>query len=60
MKRLDTPEKIDGRAIFGMDVKIPGLLTAVVARPPVFGGKVKNVNTEKAKGGPRGEGRGSD
>jgi isoquinoline 1-oxidoreductase beta subunit len=52
MKRLDTPEKIDGRAIFGMDVKIPGLLTAVVARPPVFGGKVKNVNTEKAKAVP--------
>jgi isoquinoline 1-oxidoreductase beta subunit len=52
MKRLDTPEKIDGRAIFGLDVKIPGLLTAVVARPPVFGGKVRNVNTEKAKAVP--------
>jgi len=52
MKRLDTPEKINGRAIFGLDVKIPGLLTAVVARPPIFGGKVKNVNTEKAKAVP--------
>jgi len=52
MKRLDTPEKINGRALFGMDVKIPGLLTAVVARPPVFGGKVRNVNTEKAKAVP--------
>ena len=52
MKRLDTPEKIDGRALFGMDVKIPGLLAAVVARPPVFGGKLKNVNTEKARAVP--------
>src|SRR5436309_968669 len=33
-KRLDTPEKITGRAQFGMDVRFPGLLSAVVARPP--------------------------
>jgi isoquinoline 1-oxidoreductase beta subunit len=52
MKRLDTPEKITGRAVFGMDVKIPGLLTTVIARPPVFGGKVKNVNTDKARAVP--------
>src|SRR4029079_4840450 len=39
MKRLDTPEKITGRAQFGIDVRFPGMLTAVVARPPVFGGK---------------------
>jgi isoquinoline 1-oxidoreductase beta subunit len=37
-KRLDTPEKITGRARFGIDVQFDGLLTAVVARPPVFGG----------------------
>lgn len=48
-KRLDTPEKINGSAIFGLDVKIPGLLTAVIARPPVFGGKVKSFNADKAK-----------
>ena len=49
MKRLDTPEKTSGKAIFGIDVKIPGLLTAVVVRSPVFGGKVKSFNSQKAK-----------
>ncbi|HMH57234.1 MAG TPA: molybdopterin cofactor-binding domain-containing protein, partial [Gemmatimonadales bacterium] len=48
-KRLDTPEKITGRAQFGMDVQFEGLLTAVVARPPVFGGKVKSLDDTKAK-----------
>ena len=43
-KRLDTPEKITGRAQFGMDVQFPGLLTAVVARSPVFGGTVKSFD----------------
>jgi isoquinoline 1-oxidoreductase beta subunit len=49
VKRLDTPEKIDGSGIFAMDVKIPGLLTAVIARAPVFGAKVKSFNADKAK-----------
>lgn len=49
VKRLDTPEKINGTGIFGLDVKIPGLLTAVIARPPVFGGKLKSFNADKAK-----------
>src|SRR3989441_809500 len=48
-KRLDTPEKITGRAQFGMDVRFPGLLTAVVARPPVFGGKVSSFDATAAK-----------
>src|SRR5256712_3166855 len=48
-KRLDTPEKITGRAQFGMDVRFPGLLTAVVARPPVFGGKVRSFDATAAK-----------
>src|SRR5262249_49597957 len=43
-KRLDTPEKVTGRAIFGADVRLPGLLTAVVARAPVFGAKVKSFS----------------
>jgi isoquinoline 1-oxidoreductase subunit beta len=41
-RRLDTPEKIDGSAIFGIDVRMEGLLTAVVARSPTFGGRVKS------------------
>ena len=51
-KRLDTPAKTNGSAVFGMDVKVPGLLTAVIARPPVFGGKVKRFDSEKAKAVP--------
>jgi isoquinoline 1-oxidoreductase beta subunit len=47
-KRLDTPEKITGRAEFGMDVHFPGLLTAVVARAPVFGGTVKSFDARQA------------
>ena len=48
-KRLDSLEKISGRAEFGMDVRLPGMLTAVVARSPVFGGKVRSLRAEKAK-----------
>jgi isoquinoline 1-oxidoreductase beta subunit len=47
--RLDIPEKVNGSAIFGMDVKLPGLLTARVVRCPVFGGKVASFNGDKAK-----------
>lgn len=49
VKRLDTPEKINGTAVFGMDVKVPNLLTAVIARPPVFGGKAKSFSAYKVK-----------
>jgi isoquinoline 1-oxidoreductase beta subunit len=52
MKRLDTPEKITGRAQFGIDVRFPGMLTAVVARPPVFGGTVKSFDAGAAKAVP--------
>jgi isoquinoline 1-oxidoreductase beta subunit len=48
-KRLDTPEKINGKGMFGLDVSLPGMLTAVIARPPVFGGKVKSFDARGAK-----------
>jgi len=48
-RRLDTPEKITGKAQFGMDVRMPDLRTALVARSPVFGGKVKSFDASKAK-----------
>lgn len=48
-KRLDTPEKINGQAKFGMDVQFPGLLTAVVLRSPVFGGKVRSFDAAKTR-----------
>ena len=47
--RLDIPEKVNGSAVFGMDVKLPGLLTARVVRCPVFGGTVASFNGNKAK-----------
>jgi isoquinoline 1-oxidoreductase beta subunit len=50
--RLDTPDKTNGKAIFGIDVNLPGMLVAVVARSPVFGGKVKSFNADKAKATP--------
>jgi isoquinoline 1-oxidoreductase beta subunit len=46
--RLDTPAKVNGTAEFGLDVHLPGMLTAVVARPPVFGGKVVKVDASEA------------
>ena len=49
IKRLDTPEKTGGKAIFGIDVRVPDMLTAVIARPPVFGGKVKHFDASKAR-----------
>jgi isoquinoline 1-oxidoreductase beta subunit len=48
LKRLDTPEKTNGKAVFGLDVNLPGMLTAVVARPPVFGAKLKTFDAAKA------------
>jgi isoquinoline 1-oxidoreductase beta subunit len=47
--RTDTPEKVDGSAVFGIDVKVPGLLHAAVARCPVFGGSVIRYDDTKAK-----------
>lgn len=47
--RLDTPAKTRGQAQFGVDVQLPGLLVAVVARCPVFGGKVKSVDDTEAR-----------
>ncbi|HEX4853420.1 xanthine dehydrogenase family protein molybdopterin-binding subunit [Arenimonas sp.] len=47
-RRLDTPEKITGRAVFGIDVQFDGLKTAVVARAPVFGGSVKSFDATAA------------
>jgi isoquinoline 1-oxidoreductase subunit beta len=49
-RRLDSPEKVNGKAGFGIDVRFPGLRTALVARSPVFGGKVKSFDAGKARG----------
>jgi len=47
-KRLDTPLKVNGAAEFGLDVYVPGMLTAVVARPPVFGATIEKFDAKKA------------
>ncbi len=51
-KRLDSPAKVDGSAVFGLDAKVPGLLVAQVARPPVFGGAVGQVDATAARAVP--------
>lgn len=48
-KRLDAAAKINGTATYGIDVQFDGLLVAVVAHPPVFGGKVKSFDDSAAK-----------
>jgi len=52
VKRIDTPSKVDGSAAFGLDVRRPGMLYAVVARCPVFGGKVSSFDDSKARSVP--------
>ena len=47
--RLDTPDKVTGRALYGIDAKVPGMLIATVQRCPVFGGKVASFDATKAK-----------
>jgi CO/xanthine dehydrogenase Mo-binding subunit len=47
-RRLDTPEKVNGKAKFGIDAMIPGMKFATVAACPVFGGKLKSVDDSKA------------
>jgi isoquinoline 1-oxidoreductase beta subunit len=49
MARLDTPSKVNGSAVFGIDVKIPGMLIAAIAHCPVFGGKVASCDATRAK-----------
>ncbi|HEX4642773.1 MAG TPA: xanthine dehydrogenase family protein molybdopterin-binding subunit, partial [Candidatus Acidoferrales bacterium] len=48
-KRLDTPLKVNGSAQYGIDVRQPGMLYAVVTRCPVFGGKVASFDATKAR-----------
>jgi len=48
MPRLDTPDKVSGAAVFGLDVRVPGMVYAAVARCPVFGGRVQSFDPAPA------------
>jgi len=48
-KRLDTPAKVNGTAVYGIDVRPPGVKIATLAQSPVFGGSVKSVDDTAAK-----------
>jgi isoquinoline 1-oxidoreductase beta subunit len=48
-KRLDTPSKVNGTAVYGIDARPPGVKFATLAQSPVFGGRVKSVDEAKAK-----------
>ena len=47
-KRLDTPSKVNGTALYGIDVRLPGMKIATVAASPVLGGKVVGLEENKA------------
>ncbi len=47
-ERLDIEPKVDGAAQFAMDIRLPGMLTAMVARPPCFGGSVASFDAAQA------------
>jgi isoquinoline 1-oxidoreductase subunit beta len=50
LKRLDTPDKVVGKTIYGIDVKLPGMLNAAIKDCPVTGGKLKSYDEAKIAG----------
>src|SRR6266540_2366029 len=50
--RLDTPAKVDGSAVFGIDVNVPGMLIASIERSPVLGGRLKRLDADRTKAMP--------
>ena len=49
LKRLDTPDKVNGKVVYGIDAMLPGMKFATLAQCPVFGGKVGKVDDRAAK-----------
>jgi isoquinoline 1-oxidoreductase beta subunit len=49
LKRLDTPDKTNGKAVYGIDAMLPGMKFATLAACPVFGGKVGKVDDSAAR-----------
>jgi isoquinoline 1-oxidoreductase beta subunit len=50
IKRLDTADKVNGRKVYGFDLKLPGMLNAAIKESPVFGGKVKSFDAAAVTG----------
>ncbi len=50
LKRLDTADKVVGKHMFGIDVKLPGMLIAAIRDCPVNGGKVKSFDASRVEG----------
>src|SRR5262245_57596208 len=48
-KRLDTPAKVNGTAVYGLDVRPPGVKIATLAQSPVFGGRLKRMDDAAAR-----------
>jgi isoquinoline 1-oxidoreductase beta subunit len=52
LKRLDTADKLTGKQVYAIDVKLPGMLNAAIRDCPVLGGKVKSFDADKVTGLP--------
>jgi isoquinoline 1-oxidoreductase beta subunit len=52
LKRFDTPDKADGKVIYGIDAMLPGMKFATLAASPVFGGKIAHVEDTASKAVP--------
>ena len=52
LRRLDTPEKLDGSKVYAVDVKLPGMLNAAIKASPVFGGKLIAYDAAKVQAMP--------
>jgi len=50
VKRLDTMDKLNGKQVYGFDLKLPGMLNAAIKECPVFGGKVKSFDAAQVAG----------
>ncbi len=52
LPRVDGEKALSGRAIYGIDVQLPNLLTATIVHPPVFGARAQKVDAERALSSP--------
>ena len=52
LKRLDTADKLNGRKVYAIDVKLPGMLNAAIKDAPVFGSKIVSFDGAKVQGCP--------